>query len=479
MIILIIGLIAITPARSIDAVAIDDTLFITMDRSSSDACLFRYESSNIISEVSIGDYNNLSLGYFNDSDTQCLIVISVNSNFYSDYIIRDIITRFNPEDLSIIWVSDSLPDIQEWMGESRLVFTERMSIESRQPRTVSYFCTHVTDASDELAIMSASFDPVVYPGCYDYLQYYSQGSGYVNDDFFGPVAISGGSPLTVTANIWSYYWSEFRIRAEVHEEDASGPPDLMRIIDVYFESIYTPLPGLPCGFCLGSCANEAVFLWADSSGAIKSTTFSGDPLELTGTVPYEYPLAGFSGWMRAAAVASCNPDDPGILVCYYRDGYIRARYREDENWSSNEHLIAPGEWIPNGNLAVCGVTDGYWITWNDGDDYPHIVFISREILNGLAGEASRPIGPLNLNASPNPFVSSVSLMIDGNIDLEDIIISVYDLTGHLVRELIPYPGGSILWNGCRSDGIECPAGTYIAVVRSGECCGSCSLVLMR
>ncbi|MCK4505054.1 MAG: T9SS type A sorting domain-containing protein [Candidatus Aegiribacteria sp.] len=480
MIILFIGLIAFTPARSIDAVAIDDTLFITMDRSIGDSYLFKYESSSIINEVPIGDYNNLSIGYFSESDTQCLIVISCNCYFFGDHILRDIIRRFDPEDLSVIWVSDSLPEIEGWMVESRPVYTERMSVEARQPRIVSYFCTHVTDASDELAIVSASFDPVVYPGCYDYLQYYSQGSGgYIDDDFFGPVAISGGSPLTVTANIWSYWWAEFLIRAEVHEEDTSGPPDWMRMIDVHFEVVYNPLPGLPCGFCLGSCANEAVFLWADSSGAIKSTTFSGDPLELTGIVPYEYPLVGFSGWIRAAASASCNPDDPGMLICYYRDGYIRARYREEGNWSPCEHLISPSGWIYNGNLAVCGVTDGYWITWNDGGDYPCIVFISRETLTSIAGEASRPLGPVSLTASPNPFVSSVTLTIDGNINPEDTIISVYDLSGHLIRALSPCAGESVLWNGCRSDGIECPAGTYIATIRSGDCYGSCSLVLIR
>lgn len=480
MIILFIGLIAFTPARSIDAVAIDDTLFITMDRSNGDSYLFKYESSSIIGEVPIGDYNNLSIGYFDEPDTYCLIIISCNGYFFSDYIFRDIIRRFDPEDLSVIWVSDSLPDIQGWMGESRLVFTEKKSIEARQPRIVSYFCTHVTDASDELAMVSALFDPVVYLGCYNYLQYYSQGcGGYINDDFFGPVAISGGSPLTVTANIWSYYWSEFLIRAEVHELETSGPPDWMRMIDVHLEQIFNPLPGLPCGFCLGSSTDEAVFLWADSSGAIKSTSFSGDPLELTDIVPFEYPLAGFSGWMRAAAVASCNPDDPGMLICYYRDGYIRARYREDGNWSPYEHQISPSGWISNGNLAVCGVTDGYWITWNNGGDYPDIVFISREILTGLTWEESRPMDPVSLTASPNPFVSSVSLTIDGDIDLEDAIISIYDLSGHLIKELSPCTGGSVLWDGYRSDRIECPAGTYIAVVSSGEYNGSCSLVLIR
>lgn len=480
MIILFIGLIAFIPARSIDAVAIDDTLFITMDRSTGDSYLFKYESTNLISEIPIGNYNNLSIGYFDESDTQCLIVISCNCYFFGDHIFRDIIRRFATEDLSVIWVSDSLPEIEGWIDESRPVFTERMSIESRQPRIISYFCTHVTDASDELAIVSALFDPVVYPGCYDYLQYYSQGSGgYIDDDFFGPVAISGGSPLTVTANIWSYYWSEFLIRAEVHEEDTSGPPNWMRMIDVHSEQIFYPLPGLPCGFCLGSCANEAVFLWADSSGAIKSTTFSGDPLELTGIVPYEYPLAGFSGYMRAAATASCNPDDPGMLICYYREGYIRVRYREEGNWSPYEHLISPSEWISNGKLSVCGVTGGYWITWNNGGDYPNIVFISREILTGIAGETPQPMDPVSLTASPNPFMSSVNLMVDGDIDLEDTIINVYDLAGHLVIELSPCLSGNVLWDGCGSDGTECPAGTYITIVRSGECNGSCSLVLIR
>ena len=472
MIILLIGLLAWTPARSIDAVAIDDTLFIVMDRDGGEAYLFRFESSGFIKETSLGDCDNLSIGYFTEADTPCLIVVTGNNQ--SDY--EDLIRRFDSEDLSLVWESDSVPVFEDWEDFMRLVFIERRSIEARQPRIVSYYCTHVTNASDYLAIESSSFDPDIYPGCYDSLQYMSSESGYISDDFFGPVAISGSVPLTITANIWSGMWADFVIRAQVHEADTPG---WMRNFTVHYE-MYLPLPDRPYGFCLGSSSTEAVFLWADSEGANWSSTFSGDPLELTGTYPFEYPLVGFSSlWGPAAAAASADPDDQGMLICYYRDGFIRARYREEGSWSPYEHLISSSGWLFNWNLAVCSVTEGYWITWNYGGDYPHIAFINRETLTAITGGPSQYLDPINLAASPNPFVSSVSFTISGEVDLENTIVSVYDLTGHLIRAFSSCTGESFLWDGCSSDRIECPSGTYIAVVRSGERRGSCRLVLIR
>ncbi|MCK5115606.1 MAG: T9SS type A sorting domain-containing protein [Candidatus Aegiribacteria sp.] len=473
MIILLIGLLAWTPARSIDAVAIDDTLFIAMDRGGGDTYLFRYESSSFIREVSLGDYDNLSIGYFTGADTPCLIVVTGNNQ--SDY--DDLIRRFDSEDLSLVWESDSVPVFDDWEDFMRLVFIERRSIEARQPRIVSYYCSHVTNASDYLAIESSSFDPEIYFGCYDSLQYYHSESGYIDDDFFGPVAISGSVPLTITSNKWWGMWEDYVIRAQVHEADSPG---WMRNFSVHDEMVSSVLPGLPCGFCLGSNSTEAVFLWADSEGANWSTVFSGDPLELTGTYPFEYPLVGFMGsWGPAAAAASANPDDQGMLVCYYRDGYIRARYREEGSWNPYEHQISSSGWVYTRDLAVCSVTEGYWITWNDGGDYPRISFINRETLTAINGEPSQNLDPIYLTASPNPFVSSVSFTISGEVDLENTIVSIYDLTGHLIRDFSSCRGESILWDGQSSDRIECPSGTYIALVRSGESSGSCRLVLIR
>ena len=473
MIILLIGLLSWTPARSIDAVAINDTLFIAMDRDGGDAYLFRYESSSIIRESSIGDYSNLSIGYFTGADTPCLIVVSGNS--LSDY--EDVIRRFDSEDLSLVWESDSVPVFEDWADDMRLVFIERRSIEARQPRIMSYYCTHVTKASDYLAIESSSFDPEIYLGCYDSLQYYYSGGGYIDDDFYGPVAFMGSVPLTVTANTWWGMWADFVIRAQVHEADTPG---WMRNFTVHYEMISSALPGLPCGFCLGSSSTEAVFLWADSEGAYWSSTFSGDPLELSSTVPYEYSLVEFSSlWGPAAAAASANPDDQGMLVCYYRDGYIRVRYREEGSWSPYEHLISSSGWVYTRDLAVCSVTEGYWITWNDGGDYPHVAYINRETLTNITEKPSPISSALYLAASPNPFGDSVCFTINGDVDLENTIVSVYDLTGHLVRDFSSFSERSFQWDGCTSDGIECPSGSYIAFVRSGERTGSCSLVLIR
>lgn len=471
---LMLILVSFTPSRSIDIVAIEDTVFIVMDKSSQDAALFRYESNILVNERALGNYNNLSLGLLQSGIGDCLAVTG-GCYMFMDY--GDSLYVINTDDLETIWKSGNLPEHPDFDDLFRIVYVERWGISSRLPRVISYYCTHVTKASDIQGIASAAFNPETCPGWTDELYYFNNDYGWIDDSFHGPVTIGNSPALTVTADYRSFWWPPdyWNIRSQVNEPDPTGPPDDMRVINVDYEELSKPVTGYPCGYCLGSCAVEAVFLWADSSGISYTTSFSGDPLQMETTEIFEYNITtGDTG-----IAASCYPEDVGILICYYHDGCIKARYRENQ-WSPYEHIISESGVVYEGDLAVCSVEDGYWIAWKtSGAEYPELAFIDRETLTGIEEcqqlEMNRPV----ISVSPNPFSASTVFVIEGVENRSTAIVRIFDCSGRLVRTLGSGEDCNPSWNGREEDGKMCPVGAYMAIVEYGEYRDACKVLLLR
>ena len=64
-----------------------------------------------------------------------------------------------------------------------------------------------------------------------------------------------------------------------------------------------------------------------------------------------------------------------------------------------------------------------------------------------------------LVSSENPFTESVIISICG--DDVSSSLKIYDISGHLVDEILPSTEGTYMWNGTSQDGYELPCGNYI------------------
>jgi len=73
-------------------------------------------------------------------------------------------------------------------------------------------------------------------------------------------------------------------------------------------------------------------------------------------------------------------------------------------------------------------------------------------------------GDIDLHPSMNPFTESVSMIVD--VDPAPEQLTVYDLSGRIVRTLFRGADGTFLWDGCDSYGNEVPAGNYIVRANS-------------
>lgn len=443
MSILILVLISLTTPQQIDMLAIEDTLFITMEESYQ-VTLYRYESTTLITETDLGDYNNVSIGYSGDVDDQIILVACSDAEMKG---YADSLYAIDPADLSLIWKTGNLPWLEYYEPHFRSLFIERWHSEARLPRLVTYYCTHVVDA-DEQWILSCAFDPDTYPDIWeDRLYRFNYDVGYVGDHFLGPVTIGEEPTVTGILNNMgcpSPYWPDsWCVEIHVHEAETDS---IMRVLPVGGGQYEDPL-FYPCGYCLGSCNSHAVLLWSDTTGTVYSTEVAGSPLEIVSTEPVNFILpTDFSG-----IAASRNPDDSGILICYYRDGYLWARYMED-SWFSYEHQVAPATTVYG--LTVSGTPDGYWIAWKDGSAYPNIAWIAREILNGISEGQSGTIGNLCMTTAPNPFCGTLEVTV--NSYEIPVKINIYDSSGHRVHSGSTDARGYYSW-----DAQSMPAGVYL------------------
>jgi len=79
---------------------------------------------------------------------------------------------------------------------------------------------------------------------------------------------------------------------------------------------------------------------------------------------------------------------------------------------------------------------------------------------GIEDEAASITPPqISLALSSNPFRDFLTIEVTGVSWLTEL--SVYDITGRMVRELGPGEGSTFLWDGRDDDGNELPVGTYV------------------
>ncbi|MCK5064286.1 MAG: T9SS type A sorting domain-containing protein [Candidatus Fermentibacteraceae bacterium] len=448
--ILLILIIGYTYPQAIDMVAIDDTLFIAME-SSNQVVLYRYESTTLIEELELeGFYNNVSIGYSSEAaEPYGLLVCSYMMGMKGE---QDTLFAFCPDNLSLLWKTGNLPCPQYVDPYMQSRFVDRWISPTRDPRLIGYFCTHVTDASDDQWIFSYTFNTETEPTSWsEYLYREEYIDQYVDDYFFGPVQVGEEPPVTSIIDSdgmipYHSWWVEFQI----HEPESDS---LMRIALVSEGFWDINPPDYPRGYCLGSCSDFAIMFWSDTTSTVLSAKLSGSPLETVSidTVTYSFPNAGSHG-----IAASRHPYDSGVLLAYYSEGYIRARYMEDD-WFTDEYQITPSDPVTGGNITVCSTTEGFWIAWNDGNDYPNIAWVGRETWTGISDDESTDAVRVNLTAEPNPFRGICELSVNP-CDVA-IPIHIYDSSGRYVHSGSTDADGTYIWNAQ-----SMPSGLYFIQV---------------
>ena len=138
-----------------------------------------------------------------------------------------------------------------------------------------------------------------------------------------------------------------------------------------------------------------------------------------------------------------------------------------------------------GTLEVTGLTDPddqvilvvACISSTGGHDY----MFSAGDIEGIEHEASAP-HTLQLQASPNPFTSTVTLQLNWSGISGDPTVDIFDINGRLVRRLgaaaNSEDGAMMIWNGCLEDGNPAAPGIYFASCRIGSANSVMNLLLL-
>ena len=466
MSLLFLLIVGYTSPQEIDLVAIEDTLFIAME-TSNQVELYRFESTSLITELELeGNYNNVSIGYSSETvEPYVLLVCSYMLGMKGE---QDTLFAFNPTDLSIKWKTGNLPCPQYVDPYMQSRFIDRWIFPTRDPRLLGYYCTHVTDATDDQLISSYAFDPDTSPTVWtDFLYRDMSINGWIGDYFHGPVFVGEEPPVTSVLNEESYWsgpstwWVEF----QVHEPASDS---LMRFLPIASGNWSEPPPSYPAAYVLGSCSDCALLFWSNTEGTVFSTKLSGSPLEIivTDTVEFSFPT---NDWMGLAA--SRHPEDSGVLISYYYGGYIWARYLED-SWFTDEYQIAPSGNVFSGNIAVCSTPNGYWITWNDGNDYPNIAWVGRNTWTGISDDESSNTVQMNLTTEPNPFHGMCELSLYPCDTATPI--HIYDASGRHVHSGSTDTNGNFVWFAELM-----PSGLYLIQAFNDDYCTSEKVLLIQ
>jgi hypothetical protein len=108
--------------------------------------------------------------------------------------------------------------------------------------------------------------------------------------------------------------------------------------------------------------------------------------------------------------------------------------------------------LPQGGYIVAGqIWDEVHSDWNG--------YLLRYAPETGIEDGGSPVPGLTLQASTNPFTSSVTIACEGDSIPSQLM--VYDITGRLVRSLSDREGSTFLWDGRDASGTAVPTGTYL------------------
>jgi len=241
--------------------------------------------------------------------------------------------------------------------------------------------------------------------------------------------------------------------------------DSVHLLSDTLASLPDTLPYDSCILALGSCTDAAVLLWVDGWGDVHFSDYNcSEPAPIsTETYPWPFPAPG------TPCAMSCDPDDEGLLLVWRQSGDIRCRHYQD-GWNEYDRIIKTSTGgISEGNIAVCGVEEGYWVAWLSSTGYPELQFVARDSVTSI-GECEYMPVTHRLTVSPNPFRESLSIELEGITG--PAFMRIYDLSGRLIHSTASL-NCSFTWIP-----VDFPPGTYLIVVDSDGFSSSRRILLL-
>ncbi len=155
------------------------------------------------------------------------------------------------------------------------------------------------------------------------------------------------------------------------------------------------------------------------------------------------------------------------------------------NGTTDVHRMVLDEGTQTGELYIAGLTDPAdqiilvvaSVSSTGGHDY----IFSADGSQGIELEVSAP-HTLQLQATPNPFTSAVTLQLNWSGTSEDPTVDIFDINGRLIRRLtaeaVSECNAMMIWNGCLEDGNPASPGIYFARGHAGSANSVTNLLLL-
>ncbi|MCK4506076.1 MAG: T9SS type A sorting domain-containing protein [Candidatus Aegiribacteria sp.] len=445
----------------------NDYLYVSWIDDSGDARVARYEETTPVAEATFHDRTMASVAIcLDDTDTpNVMLITSMDDTFCTDTLYS-------------LWFV--LLDVQDQ------VFFEGMYTEHAQYGLIrhhhplydgliaGYYYTCLSSGTDfywfmqNYSINSGQIDPGTL--LYEETPYpLEDASEYFPFRMVGPVACQDSRAIFATDKFngggWGYPGYTLLMTL------SHNPPiDPVYLLCDTLTSAPDTLPCDPCIMAMGSCSDRGLLLWVDEWGANHFSSYNCSEPAPVSTEAYSWAYPDNSN----PCAMSCNPDDEGLLLAWYRNDEIRCRHFLNV-WNDFDHIIRTSTGLVlEGDIAVCSVKDGYWIAWlENGSDaeYPELEFVLRDSITSIDPSVSSPL-EYNLRVFPNPFSETLSILVEG---LEgSASLRIYDLAGHLVHRSFSFESSTFSWNFA-----DRPSGTYIVTVSSDDFTSSRRVVLIN
>jgi len=281
----------------------------------------------------------------------------------------------------------------------------------------------------------------------------------------GPVGILGSSVCMEGYGYAPYPYSYYLV-STAWDLPTDGGSVIDSLFNCTFYTVSTTETPAPLVLAMGSSGNHVVALWREENyGEVNTTLFIDDVQPwITEEFPFPSPVA-------EPAAMSCHPYYSGMLLTWVKGDSLMCRHY-DGGWNDYDRVLQTGVGtVGDRDLAVCSVSDGYWIAWlESGELFPEVLFVDEDSVTGVGRQAFTPEMP-GLELYPNPFTASVQIVpagLTGNCR-----ISIYDSAG---RTVATAETEEEAWTWCPGDE---PAGIYHVVLSTETFTVSRRLVHLR
>lgn len=444
----------------------NDYLYVSWIDYFGDARVARYEGTTPVDEATFNDCSMASVAIcLDDTDTpNVMLITSMEDNFCTDtlyslwFIFLDVQDQVPFERISPEYGQYGLIRHHHPLYDGLIAGFQYTCLSSGTD--FYWFMQDYSINSGQIDLGTLLYEETPYPP--------EDASEYFPFRMVGPVACQDSRAIFATDKFTGGGWG-YPGYTMLMTLSHNPPIDPVYLLCDTLTSTPDTLPCDPFIMAMGSCSDRGLLLWADEWGADHFSSYNCSEPAPVSTEAYSWAYPDNSN----PCAMSCNPDDEGLLLAWYRNDEIRCRHFLNV-WNGFDHIVRAGTGLVlEGNIAVCSVEDGYWIAWlEEGTDaeYPELEFVSRDSLTSI-GDSSAPPLECYLRVFPNPFSERLSISVEGLA--ESATLRIFDLTGRQVYRSFSADNGTFSW-----DSADKPSGTYIVTISSDGFTSSRRVVLI-